>query len=45
MEAIKAASALALVQTSYKCSGTPAPPEAITGMETFSEINFVKFSS
>lgn len=45
MLAIMAASAWAFVNTSARCWGVPAPPDATTGIETFSAIFAVRVSS
>eukprot|EP01022_Parablepharisma_sp_SALTPOND_P016322 TRINITY_DN2380_c0_g1_i1.p1 TRINITY_DN2380_c0_g1~~TRINITY_DN2380_c0_g1_i1.p1 ORF type:complete len:563 (-),score=94.78 TRINITY_DN2380_c0_g1_i1:1050-2738(-) len=45
MEAMSAAEALPLVSASAMCCGLPAPPEAMTGMDTFSTMSRVRSSS
>src|SRR5258708_20767277 len=45
MEAASAASALPVVNTSMKCSALPAPPEAITGIDTAPAMEAVSSQS
>ena len=45
MEATSAASAFPSRNTCSRCSGTPAPPEATTGIPTASEMRRVRVSS